>query len=292
MAEIEWPTVAELAEQVRRKERAAVEVVDQALAAIEAGNEALNARSWSTPIRLADGRRGRRRRRGTTRPARRRAFGEGPRGLRRPAHVARLAAVQGWPPVGGGPGGRPACGRGAVPLGKTAAPSSARSTSPRRRRGVTRNPWDPTRTPGGRAAVRRPVGAGLVPIATASDGGGSTCIPAGFTGLVGLKAGYGRIPNLGASGSQTAVNGVLTTTADAARHLDVVAGPDSGSAPRRPRRGSPTSAPSRSWTRPASGPAGRSTSGSPPSTRRLLDGRGGRGAGDGRRPRAGRRPGS
>ena len=43
MAEIEWPTVAELADQVRRKERAAVEVVDQALAAIEAGNDALNA---------------------------------------------------------------------------------------------------------------------------------------------------------------------------------------------------------------------------------------------------------
>jgi Asp-tRNA(Asn)/Glu-tRNA(Gln) amidotransferase A subunit family amidase len=93
---------------------------------------------------------------------------------------------------------------------------------------VTRNPWDLARTPGGSSGgSAAAVGAGLVPIATASDGGGSTRIPAGFTGLVGLKAGYGRIPNIGASGSQTAVNGVLTTTvADAARHLDVVAGPD------------------------------------------------------------------
>jgi aspartyl-tRNA(Asn)/glutamyl-tRNA(Gln) amidotransferase subunit A len=70
------------------------------------------------------------------------------------------------------------------------------------------------------------VAAGLVPFCTASDGGGSTRIPASFTGLVGHKASYGRVPNPHAAVSQTTALGALTTTvADAARHLDVVAGP-------------------------------------------------------------------
>ena len=94
--------------------------------------------------------------------------------------------------------------------------------------GVTRNPWDPAKTSGGSSGgSAAAVAAGMVPIATAGDGGGSTRIPAAFSGLVGLKPSYGRIPREGAVTSQTAVWGALTTTvADAARHLDVTAGPD------------------------------------------------------------------
>jgi aspartyl-tRNA(Asn)/glutamyl-tRNA(Gln) amidotransferase subunit A len=77
---------------------------------------------------------------------------------------------------------------------------------------------------GGSAAA---VAAGLVPLGTASDGGGSIRIPASFCGLVGFKASFGRVPHPGPHGSQTAVLGVMATTvADAARHLDVTAGPD------------------------------------------------------------------
>jgi len=234
VAEIEWPTVAELADQVRRKERAAVEVVDQALAAIEAGNDALNA------FVVVDAELARRAAADVDATV---ARGEDPGPLAGvPFGVKDLEDCAGLPTSHGSllfKDGPPAeedsvqVGRmraaGAVPLGKTAAPEFGTLNFTKTKAwGVTRNPWDLARTPGGSSGgSAAAVGAGLVPIATASDGGGSTRIPAGFTGLVGLKAGYGRIPNIGASGSQTAVNGVLTTTvADAARHLDVVAGPD------------------------------------------------------------------
>ena len=126
-------------------------------------------------------------------------------------HVARLRAA------------------GAVPVGKTAAPEfgTVQFTSTRAW-GTTRNPWDPTRTPGGSSGgSAAAVASGMVPLCTASDGGGSTRIPAAFSGLVGFKASFGRIPNAPPKESQTTSVGCLATTvADSARHLDVAAGPD------------------------------------------------------------------
>lgn len=118
---------------------------------------------------------------------------------------------------------------GAIPLGKSAAPEFGTLQYTRSLAlGTTRNPWDPERTPGGSSGgSAAAVAAGMVPVATASDGGGSTRIPAAFSGLVGLKPSHGRIPSPSADPSQTACYGLLTTTVrDAARHLDVTAGPD------------------------------------------------------------------
>jgi aspartyl-tRNA(Asn)/glutamyl-tRNA(Gln) amidotransferase subunit A len=117
---------------------------------------------------------------------------------------------------------------GAVPVGKTTAPEFGTLSFTRNKAtGVTRSPWDPSRTPGGSSGgSAAAVAAGTVPMATASDGGGSTRIPASFAGLVGFKPSHGRIAKPSDQASQTSVVGVLTTTvADAARHLDVTAGP-------------------------------------------------------------------
>ncbi len=100
-----------------------------------------------------------------------------------------------------------------------------------RRFGTTRNPYDPERTPGGSSGgSAAAVASGMVPVAHANDGGGSTRIPAACTGLVGLKPQRGRISLAPVGGGEfLAQDGVLTrTTAETAALLDVLAGYEPG----------------------------------------------------------------
>src|SRR5438105_2476604 len=85
---------------------------------------------------------------------------------------------------------------GAIIVGKTTTPEFAHTLltdSPLW--GVTRNPWNLERTPGGSSGgSAAAVAGGLVPLATASDGGGSVRIPASYTGCFGMKPTFGRVP--------------------------------------------------------------------------------------------------
>ncbi|MCH2169789.1 amidase [Myxococcota bacterium] len=120
---------------------------------------------------------------------------------------------------------------GAIVVGKTNTPEFGYTALTKNRVfGATRNPWDLERTPGGSSGgSAAAIAAGVIPLATATDGGGSIRIPASFTGCFGLKTSYGRIP-MGPSdlwtNLDTSVTGPLSRTVmDAALHLDVVAGP-------------------------------------------------------------------
>jgi aspartyl-tRNA(Asn)/glutamyl-tRNA(Gln) amidotransferase subunit A len=119
---------------------------------------------------------------------------------------------------------------GAIVVGKTNAPEFGYTAITKNLLfGASRNPWDPSRTPGGSSGGSSAAIAGrLLPMATASDGGGSVRIPASVTGCFGLKGSYGRGPH-GPSAlwimDDTSVDGPLTRSVeDAALHLDVVVG--------------------------------------------------------------------
>lgn len=97
--------------------------------------------------------------------------------------------------------------------------------------GPTRNPWDTDRTPGGSSGgAAAAVAAGMVPIANASDGGGSIRIPASCCGLVGLKVSQGRT-SLGPARTESNLgveHCVSRTVRDTARLLDATHGPGVG----------------------------------------------------------------
>jgi amidase len=123
---------------------------------------------------------------------------------------------------------------GFVIVGKTQTPEFGITpvTNPRRF-GPARNPWDPERTTGGSSGGSAgAVACGAVPIAHASDGGGSIRIPAACCGLLGLKPARGRVsraPDLGDHFLST--DGVLArTTEDVAALLDLMSGPELGDA--------------------------------------------------------------
>ncbi|MFW0783534.1 amidase [Gordonia sp. CPCC 206044] len=130
-------------------------------------------------------------------------------------------------------------GAGAVILGKTTVPEFGYSgvghnpVSP-----AARNPWNPSLTPGGSSAGSAiAVATGMSPLALGSDGGGSVRIPASLCGLVGFKASMGRVPLYpgcrderfpGVSSWETLehIGPMTRTVEDTALLMSVIAGPD------------------------------------------------------------------
>lgn len=121
--------------------------------------------------------------------------------------------------------------QGAILIGKTTTPefgTKCLTDSPLF--GRTRNAWSSARSSGGSsggAAVA--VASGIAPLAVATDGGGSTRIPAACNGLVGLKQSNGVIPHSqvqDAFGNQTYVTPMTRTVADTALMMQAMAGPD------------------------------------------------------------------
>lgn len=123
---------------------------------------------------------------------------------------------------------------GFVVPGRTNVPEFClKATTEPRAFGPTRNPWDPDFIPGGSSGgSAAAVAAGMVPLATASDGGGSIRIPAAYCGLFGLKPSRGRIsqgPNRSEIWDGLSSDHVLTRSVrDSAAVLDLLAGEHPG----------------------------------------------------------------
>ena len=119
---------------------------------------------------------------------------------------------------------------GAIQLGKTNTPTFGWIGATHNLLfGVTRNPWNIDRTPGGSSGgASAAVAAGLGPIAIGTDGGGSIRIPASCAGIFGHKASYGRIPVYPPSGawSLSHIGPMTRTVEDAALTMNACAGPD------------------------------------------------------------------
>jgi len=160
-----------------------------------------------------------------------------------PASIKDLVLTRGWPTLRGSrtvdpqqpwDEDAPATARlrehGAVLLGKTTTPEFGwKGVTDSPLTGITRNPWNLERTPGGSSGgASAQVAAGLGQLAIGTDGGGSIRIPAAFAGIVGLKPSFGRVPAWPASpmGTLSHVGPMARTVGDVALMLNVLAEPD------------------------------------------------------------------
>lgn len=231
MRELLWRPSTELAELVRRGEVASAELVDASLDAIEELNPQLNAFVHVD----ADGAR---RAAAAVEPGDERPFAGVPIAIKDEVPVAGMPLTLGsdlfgdFVPDGDTSTVRRLRDAGFVIVGKTNMPEFGilPVTEPRRH-GPSRNPWDPSRTPGGSSGGSgAAVAAGMVPVAHGKDGGGSVRIPAACCGLVGLKVQRNRVSSGPEQGENFLTHSsVLTrTVAETAELLDVIAGYEPG----------------------------------------------------------------
>src|SRR3954464_12686225 len=226
MADTPWQDDAcSLVDAFRAGDRTPLEELDATLAAIEASN--LNAFSHVDPERA--------------REAAEHADLSLPFGGV-PTAIKELEPVEGWPDTGGSLVFKDQIADvtahhiatllnqgGAVPVGLTTSSEfGGLNVSVTKLNGVTHNPWQHGRTVGGSSGgPAGGVAGGLGSLPTGGDGGGSIRIPAGYTGLLGMKGTFGRIPRSPHAYMRpnTVVLGNLARSVrDAARYFDVCGG--------------------------------------------------------------------
>ena len=235
MADLADLTATELIAGYRDGSFTPVEVTRSVLAAIDAGNDAVNAFvlvDHDEALAQAE------------QSAERWRSGEtlGP-GDGIPTSIKDIFYTRGWPTLRGtllidetGPWDvdAPCTARlretGAVLLGKTTSPEFAwKGVTDSIRHGSTGNPWSPDLTSGGSSGgSAAAVGLGMGPWSVGTDGGGSVRIPASFTGTVALKPTFGLVPMFPASpfGTLAHAGPMTRTVTDAALLMDVIAGFD------------------------------------------------------------------
>ena len=160
-----------------------------------------------------------------------------------PTSIKDLILTRGWPTLRGSrtvdpkqawDADAPATARlreaGAVLLGKTTTPEfgcKGETNSPLT--GISRNPWDPSKTPGGSSGgTAAAVAAGMGPLSVGTDGAGSVRIPAAFCGNFGLKPSFGRVPAypLSPMGTVAHLGPHTMSVRDAALMMNVLKQPD------------------------------------------------------------------
>ncbi|OLC14919.1 MAG: hypothetical protein AUH29_09310 [Candidatus Rokubacteria bacterium 13_1_40CM_69_27] len=233
--ELCWLSATELAALIRKKKVSPVEVVDAVLDRIDKINPKLNA---FVTLTADDARQ-------AAKLAERQLMGKGAKlgplhGV--PFSVKDLVITRGVRTTFGTPLYRdnvptedaPMVERmkaaGGIMIGKTNTPTFGWIGATHNRLfGVTRNPWNLDRTPGGSSGgASAAAAAGLGPLHIGTDGGGSIRIPASCAGVFGFKPSYGRIPTYPVSGawSLSHIGPLTRTVADAALMTQVGAGPD------------------------------------------------------------------
>ncbi len=160
-----------------------------------------------------------------------------------PASIKDIILTKGWPTLRGSKTvdpdqawdtDAPVTARlreaGCILLGKTTTPEFGwKGVTDSPLTGITRNPWNLDKTPGGSSGgASAQVAAGLGALAVGTDGGGSIRIPAGFAGIVGLKPSFGRVPAwpLSPFGTVAHLGPMTRTVRDAALMLREMAKPD------------------------------------------------------------------
>jgi len=160
-----------------------------------------------------------------------------------PTSIKDIILTKGWPTLRGsktvdpkGPWNddAPAVARlreaGAVLFGKTTTPEFGwKGVTDSPLTGITRNPWNPKKTPGGSSGgSAAAVAAGMGALTVGTDGGGSIRIPCAFTGLFGIKPSFGRVPAwpLSPFGTVAHLGPMTRTVTDAALMMNVLTQPD------------------------------------------------------------------